>query len=397
MFRRRPQVLEHVRSEADGGNAVLLHLDSLGYVLMPSASVKAIPVGSFWEQQFTDKGIAELLTVPLRIVSGSNDVPIIFRRPSRIRPGGPSTSRPRSRLEPGSLAGRSAPSTDATLQLRPQPHSDTSDASWWAIHSAQPLADDARKRRNQLQLLQSKLQFRKALAVHERQSATAEPTLPRPPERGARSTWLGAVSVKDARKVWAKRLGYDGELSSNEMRLGNELARLRELWANWTLRALEQRTACPNLALGKEPLVKSAAGSSHTDDDLPPKPPKLRRQPVEAQIGTLYGDRAAFLLDEQVWQRERDERASKMRLRENAQEKRRQRRKTSTHQQPASNVNEPPAVQVEVVVEPTASTADEATRPSATHSVQSSFFNVGRNVRNNATSLPWQVGSLLIF
>jgi hypothetical protein len=42
---------------------------------MPSASVKAIPVGSFWEQQFTDKGIAELLTVPLRIVSGSNDVP----------------------------------------------------------------------------------------------------------------------------------------------------------------------------------------------------------------------------------------------------------------------------------------------------------------------------------
>ena len=89
MFRRRPQVLEHVRSEADGGNAVLLHLDSLGYVLMPSTSVKAIPVGSFWEQQFTDKGIAELLTVPLLmvpllIVSVLHDRP--YRTTHQLRP-----------------------------------------------------------------------------------------------------------------------------------------------------------------------------------------------------------------------------------------------------------------------------------------------------------------------
>ena len=300
------------------------------------------------------------------------------------------------------MAGRSAPPSDENLQLRPQPHSDTSDASWWAMYSAEPLAEKGRKRREQLQGLQSKLLSRKALAVHERQSSTAELTLPRPPERGVRSTWLGAVTVKEARRVWAKRLGYDGELSSDEVRLGNELARLRDLWAKWTLRSVEERTACPNLALGKEPLIKSAASHTPGDavndaDGLPPKPPKLRKRPVEAQIGKQYGDRAAFLLDEQVWQRERDERVSSMHLREKAQDKRRHRRKPSTHQQPASNVNEPPAVQVEVVVEPTASTADEATRPSATHSVQSSFFNVGRNVRNNATSLPWQVGSLLIF
>ena len=64
-------------------------------------------------------------------------------------------------------------------------------------------------------------------------------------------------------------------------------------------------------------------------DGLPPKPPKLRKRPVEAQIGKQYGDRTAFLLDEQVWQRERDERVSSMLLREKAQDKRRHRRAPS--------------------------------------------------------------------
>eukprot|EP00966_Prymnesium_polylepis_P329821 7385503-Prymnesium_polylepis.1 len=44
-----------------------------------------------------------------------------------------------------------------------------------------------------------------------------------------------------------------------------------------------------HLALGKEPLMKSAASYTPGDavndaDGLPPKPPKLRKRPVEAQI-----------------------------------------------------------------------------------------------------------------
>ena len=89
--------------------------------------------------------------------------------------------------------------------------------------------------------------------------------------------------------------------------------------------------ACGGADAGRGDDLASTEASTQQElfdaDELPPLPPKLRREPQERQIGPnkLYADRAVWKADHEKWEQEKVDRRMKVKKREKAQEQRRDR------------------------------------------------------------------------
>ena len=142
-----------------GEEAALLHLDGIGYAMLPLLDIQSNAIGRAWLDAYTRKGLGQLMSIPWRCVSSLNDLPRVFRRAQRVEHQ-PSTAT-------GSADALVAPSEDALLQLRPLPATPATDEAWWASHVSDELEADRVKRKGQLKYLNVKLSFRKALALHQ--------------------------------------------------------------------------------------------------------------------------------------------------------------------------------------------------------------------------------------
>ena len=149
-----------------GEEAALLHLDGIGYAMLPLLDIQSNAIGRAWLDAYTRKGLGQLMSIPWRCVSSLDDLPRVFRRAQRVE-------RVSERVEhqPSTATGTAdahvAPSEDALLQLRPLPATPATDEAWWASHVSDELEADRVKRKRQLEYLNVKLSFRKALALHQ--------------------------------------------------------------------------------------------------------------------------------------------------------------------------------------------------------------------------------------
>ena len=160
-----------------GEEAALLHLDGIGYAMLPLLDIQSNAIGRAWLDAYTRKGLGQLMSIPWRCVSSLDDLPRVFRRAQRVLPRvfrrAQRVERVSQRVEhqPSTATGTAdahvAPSEDALLQLRPLPATPATDEAWWASHVSDELEADRVKRKRQLEYLNVKLSFRKALALHQ--------------------------------------------------------------------------------------------------------------------------------------------------------------------------------------------------------------------------------------